>query len=173
MLRLGEEFSLLEDAFSFRLLELPSARGGDMVSERAECEAGAAGPGAFPSNQPSGHWSHKLVQAMEDPALVVHSTAVVVTIRDKFPKARLHYLVLPRQMVENLQCLQRVDLALLLAMQQEAERLEAEHPDHQFQVIFMLATHQRIKLSRLGSTPCPPCPGCICTSSPPTWTPPA
>jgi len=108
-------------------------------------KAGAAGLGTFPSKQPSGHWSQGLVQDMKDPAKVVHSTAVVVTIKDKFPKARLHYLVLPRQKVENLQCLQRGDLPLLLAMKQEAERLQAEHQDYEFQVGF----HANPSMSRL------------------------
>lgn len=43
----------------------------------------------------STHWSKGLLQAIIDPACLVISTKDLVAIRDKFPKAKYHFLIVP------------------------------------------------------------------------------
>lgn len=50
----------------------------------------------------SGHWSHGLLTSMKDPASVVISAETVVAIKDKYPKAKLHYLVLPFENISSI-----------------------------------------------------------------------
>lgn len=47
----------------------------------------------------AGHWSQGLLHSMNDPNSLVISTDKLVVIKDKFPKAKLHFLVLP---IENI-----------------------------------------------------------------------
>lgn len=42
-----------------------------------------------------GRWSEGLLHTMRDPNSVVISTDKLVAIKDKYPKAQIHYLVLP------------------------------------------------------------------------------
>ena len=82
----------------------------------------------------SNHWNQGLLSSMDDPDLQVNSTNDLVTIKDKYPKARHHYLVLPKKQLPNLQSLTKEDLDLLTMMDSEAARLTASHPSSQFQV---------------------------------------
>ena len=61
----------------------------------------------------AGHWSMGLLAAMEDPKQVVESDELCVTIKDAFPKARHHFLVLPREKISNLKSLTSSHLDLL------------------------------------------------------------
>ena len=81
-----------------------------------------------------GHWSQGLLSSMTDPDLVVHSNSHIVSIKDKYPKAKHHYLVLPKKKVANLQTLEEKDIRLLKILDNEAARLIATHPDSEFQV---------------------------------------
>ena len=79
------------------------------------------------------HWNQALLSSMTDPELVVNTNTYIVTIKDKYPKAKHHYLVLPKKQVANLQSMTKEDLDLLRMMDKEAARLAASHPDSQFQ----------------------------------------
>lgn len=54
---------------------------------------------------PSGRemaWQMGLVQAMKDPSMVVIKSNLAVVIKDKFPKAKHHYLVLPLENIPSI-----------------------------------------------------------------------
>lgn len=47
-------------------------------------------------------WQMGLVEAMKDPSLIVIKSKLGVVIKDKFPKARHHYLVLPQEDIPSI-----------------------------------------------------------------------
>ena len=59
-------------------------------------------PPAQPANH---HWSQGLLAAMNDPALVLRDSGRAVVIKDKYPKAKFHYLVLPKDRIPDLKSL--------------------------------------------------------------------
>lgn len=48
------------------------------------------------------HWSYQLVRELNDESLHLKSTIKSIAIRDLYPKARYHFLVLPRKDINNL-----------------------------------------------------------------------
>lgn len=63
-----------------------------------------------------GHWSMKLLESMKNPDLIVHSDEQTVTIRDAYPKARHHFLVLSKANLPHLRSLDRSHVVLLQKM---------------------------------------------------------
>lgn len=47
-------------------------------------------------------WQAALKQAIKDPQLVLIKSNVAVVIRDKYPKARKHFLVLPYENISSI-----------------------------------------------------------------------
>ncbi len=82
------------------------------------------------------HWSAGLLAAMRDPAAVVEEDDEVVAIRDKYPKARHHYLVLPKRqdgVPGSVSGLRREHLPLVRRMHRLGRRLARErHPGSRF-----------------------------------------
>ncbi|ELT97774.1 hypothetical protein CAPTEDRAFT_132902 [Capitella teleta] len=74
----------------------------------------------------SGHWSQGLKASMDDPELVVEEDDRLVIIKDKYPKARHHFLVMPRESIANLKALDSRHLDLLRHMQSRGEELAAK-----------------------------------------------
>ena len=72
------------------------------------------------------HWSSKLLASMENPDMVVQSDERTVTIKDAYPKAKHHYLVLPKENIANLSSLDRSHIELLKHMLRCGEQLEKE-----------------------------------------------
>ena len=62
------------------------------------------------------HWSKGLLASMEDPNMIVLSDDLTVMIRDMYPKARHHYLVLPREDIPSLRTLTGSHTPLLIHM---------------------------------------------------------
>ncbi|GFS13916.1 aprataxin [Elysia marginata] len=71
----------------------------------------------------SGHWSQGLLASMNDAAAVVDADDRVVIIKDKYPKALFHFLVLPRQKIPNLKSVTKNDLSLLEHIQKKGEEI--------------------------------------------------
>jgi aprataxin len=69
---------------------------------------------------------------MNDPELKVLETESLVVIRDKFPKARHHYLVLPRERILNLSSLEAGHVPLLQEMCRVGRQLTERHPTAEF-----------------------------------------
>lgn len=48
------------------------------------------------------NWTRGLLTAMKDPDLMVISNKEIVVIKDKFPKAKHHFLVLPKENISSI-----------------------------------------------------------------------
>ncbi|XP_046900449.1 aprataxin isoform X1 [Hypomesus transpacificus] len=77
----------------------------------------------------SGHWSQGLKASMQDPTMQVYKDERIVVIKDKYPKARYHWLVLPWESIPNLKALNRDHCDLLKHMQKVADRIVGQCPD--------------------------------------------
>ncbi|XP_065814010.1 aprataxin isoform X1 [Labrus bergylta] len=75
-----------------------------------------------------GHWSQGLKTSMQDPKMQVYKDDKVVVIKDKYPKARYHWLVLPWQSISSLKVLSGEHTDLLKHMQQVAEQMVQQCP---------------------------------------------
>ncbi|XP_063739506.1 aprataxin isoform X2 [Eleginops maclovinus] len=76
-----------------------------------------------------GHWSQGLNTSMQDPKMQVYKDEKVVVIKDKYPKARYHWLVLPWQIISSLKALREEHCVLVKHMQQVAEQMVQQCPD--------------------------------------------
>ncbi|CAH2239286.1 jg6866 [Pararge aegeria aegeria] len=66
-----------------------------------------------PVKESKKHWSLGLVESMKDPDAVYKETERIVVIRDKYPKARVHYLVLPTKEISSIYKLDKTHLDLI------------------------------------------------------------
>uniref|UniRef100_F6R505 Aprataxin n=1 Tax=Bos taurus TaxID=9913 RepID=F6R505_BOVIN len=73
-----------------------------------------------------GHWSQGLKISMEDPKMQVYKDEQVVVIKDKYPKARFHWLVLPWASISSLKAVTREHLELLRHMHAVGEKVIAD-----------------------------------------------
>ncbi len=97
----------------------------------------------------SGHWSMKLLDSMRDPAMVVKSDDLTVTIKDAYPKARHHYLVLPKENIPNLWSLNSAHLSLLEKMLQNGKSLTEDIKSKEPSLTFRLGYHASPSMARL------------------------
>lgn len=72
------------------------------------------------------HWSLGLQESMKDPKSVVRSTDKLVVIRDKYPKAKIHYLVLPHAEISNLYKLKKEHIGLIEEFGEMYKQLQNE-----------------------------------------------
>ncbi|XP_069834089.1 aprataxin isoform X2 [Dendropsophus ebraccatus] len=77
-----------------------------------------------------GHWSQGLKVSMQDPNMQIFKDDKVVVIKDKYPKARYHWLVLPWQPISSLKVLRTEHLELLQHMHTVGEKIAQQHSDH-------------------------------------------
>ncbi|XP_012667138.1 aprataxin isoform X1 [Otolemur garnettii] len=73
-----------------------------------------------------GHWSQGLKISMQDPKMQVYKDEQVVVIKDKYPKARYHWLVLPWASISSLKTITREHLELLRHMHSVGEKVIAD-----------------------------------------------
>merc|ERR1712098_735604 len=65
----------------------------------------------------SGHWSKGLVASMSDPKSVMSEDQELCVIKDKYPKAKLHLLVLPKDpRLNTMKNLEKSDVGLISRM---------------------------------------------------------
>ncbi|KAK2817080.1 hypothetical protein Q5P01_025271 [Channa striata] len=76
-----------------------------------------------------GHWSQGLKTSMQDPKMQVYKDDKVVVIKDKYPKARYHWLVLPWQSIPSLKALREEHCGLVKHMQQVADQMVQQCPE--------------------------------------------
>ncbi|XP_036955461.1 aprataxin isoform X1 [Acanthopagrus latus] len=76
-----------------------------------------------------GHWSQGLKASMQDPKMQVYKDDTVVVIKDKYPKARYHWLVLPWQSISSLKALREEHCDLLKHMQEVGDQMVQQCPD--------------------------------------------
>lgn len=61
-------------------------------------------------------WSHGLIQAIHDPRNILIKNSQLVVIRDKFPKAKHHFLVIPFENIDTIYELKKCDIPLVNEM---------------------------------------------------------
>lgn len=81
----------------------------------------------IPAKEPKKHWSLGLVESMEDPKLIYKETKNLVVIRDKYPKAKIHFLVLPREDISSIYKLNKSHLNLLDEFGSLLKTIKEEH----------------------------------------------
>jgi len=80
-----------------------------------------------------GHWSLGLKASMDDPELQVEKDEKIVIIKDKYPKAKHHYLVLPHESIASLKKLTSEHLPLLRHIEMKGrELIKSLHSDVKF-----------------------------------------
>lgn len=78
------------------------------------------------------HWSGGLLASMQDPELKVLEDDKVIVIKDKYPKAKFHYLVMPKKDIPSIKHVKKENADLLEHMEKVGENLTKEHNDHEF-----------------------------------------
>lgn len=81
-----------------------------------------------------GFWAMGLVQAIKDPESIVEEDDQVVVIKDKYPKAEHHFLVLPKEEITNINKLKRDHVPLLQHMQSVGEKVAKRYPRYSFRL---------------------------------------
>lgn len=97
----------------------------------------------------TGHWSMKLLESMKDPAMIVKSDDLTVTIKDAYPKARHHYLVLPKENIPTLKSLNSAHLSLLEKMLQNGKTLTEDIKSKEPSLRFRCGYHASPSMARL------------------------
>ncbi|XP_032874035.1 aprataxin [Amblyraja radiata] len=95
-----------------------------------------------------GMWKQGLIYSMQDPTCQVYKDDTVVAMKDKYPKARFHWLVLPWEPVPSLKAVRRDHLNLLQHMNDVGEKLAQESLDSKA-VKFRLGYHAIPSMSHL------------------------
>lgn len=93
------------------------------------------------------HWANGLLKSMEDPNLIVKSDDMVTVIKDAYPKAEFHYLILPKQNISSLKAVSKEHLDLLRHMNNVAKDLVSE--DKYKDKEFKLGYHAEPSMARL------------------------
>lgn len=68
-------------------------------------------------------WNLKLMETMKDPASIVMKGEKLVSIKDKFPKAKHHFLVLPHEKIDTIFHLTKQDVKLVKEMEEMAKKV--------------------------------------------------
>lgn len=76
-----------------------------------------------------GHWSQGLKASMQDPKMQVYKDDRAVVIRDKYPKARYHWLVLPWESISSLKAVTQEHLELLEHLHAVGEKMIQQCPE--------------------------------------------
>ena len=79
------------------------------------------------------HWAQGLLESMKDPEAKVEEDQDIVVIKDKYPKARFHYLILPKKDIPSINQITRDDLDLLSHMESVANKYVEKHKEYEFQ----------------------------------------
>lgn len=99
--------------------------------KRKSEENGKASKSSGPPTKkpPAGHWSLGLKASMEDPELRLHADDMCVIIKDKYPKAKFHFLVLPNEAIPNMKSLKPEHIPLLKHLEEEGRKIAKKSSD--------------------------------------------
>ncbi|XP_018313963.1 aprataxin isoform X1 [Mycetomoellerius zeteki] len=78
------------------------------------------------------HWSANLLKSIEDPECKIREDDKIVVIKDKYPKAQFHYLVLPKEDILNIWRVKKEHQDLLTYMHDVACDLIKDETDYEF-----------------------------------------
>lgn len=100
------------------------------------------------STKPSkkGHWSLGLLDSVSDPQYFVKSDDLVTVIKDKYPKAEFHYLVIPKENIGSLKDITYTHLPLLRHMELVANTLSEDNIKNKY---FKIGYHAEASMFRL------------------------
>ena len=113
----GSEISFLKNAFKYQVMAKNQ-------STKSDGSSGSASKLTEANNgKPSNHWSSGLLSSMNDPSLAIYSDNQITIIKDKYPKARNHFLVLPKENIPNAKSLNRSHASLLEHMHREGRKV--------------------------------------------------
>lgn len=82
------------------------------------------------------HWNFGLLQSMNNPELKVLEKSDHVVIKDKYPKAEHHFLILPLERIQNCASLKAEHVPLLKNMVETAWELADKYPKSRFRLGF-------------------------------------
>lgn len=85
-----------------------------------------------PATLNQSHWSGGLLKSMEDPESIIKEDDKIVVIKDKYPKAQFHYLVLPKENIHSIWQVKKNHQDLLMHMHDVARGLVENQTDHEF-----------------------------------------
>lgn len=122
--------------YFFPMYSMKRCRGKDGLSDSS-----------IPPPKRTAHWSKGLLHSMEDPNMILTSDGETVTIRDMYPKAKHHYLVLPRENISSLKALDKSHVVLLTHMLKVSKQFvgQLNEPNLEFQYGF----HSVASMARL------------------------
>ncbi|XP_078312528.1 aprataxin-like [Crassostrea virginica] len=81
------------------------------------------------------HWKGGLLTSMHDSDAQVYTDDDVIIIKDKYPKATYHFLVMPKENIPNLKSLTKDNVELLQHMHEKGKEMaEKADPDLQFRL---------------------------------------
>ncbi|EFN80386.1 aprataxin [Harpegnathos saltator] len=104
------------------------------------------------------HWSAGLLTSMEDPESKVAEDDKTVVIKDKYPKAQFHYLVLPKEDIHSIWHVKRKHYDLLMHMHDIAQGLTEKHAEHEFIIGYhAMPSMQRLHLHVISTDFVSPC----------------
>lgn len=93
------------------------------------------------------HWSLGLLESMKDPKCVVKQTKNIVVIRDKYPKAKIHYLMLPYEEIKSIYNLTSEHVPLLQEFNKLLIEIKDDHKDCELKAGFhAVPSMQRIHM---------------------------
>jgi len=82
------------------------------------------------------HWSQGLLSAMKDPSVLVEEDEQIVIIKDRYPKAKYHFLILPHESIADVQALNIKHIQLLYHMEKQAKSLAERYRESTFKLGF-------------------------------------
>ncbi|XP_061178460.1 aprataxin-like [Saccostrea echinata] len=91
-------------------------------------------------------WKTGLLSSMHDPELQVYKDDKLIIIKDKYPKAKYHFLVMPKENIPNLKSLKKENIDLLKHMHEKGKEM-AEKSDADLK--FRLGYHAVPSMSQL------------------------
>lgn len=79
-----------------------------------------------PTKAAKGRWTLGLLDLVDNPNYIVQSDDLVTVIKDKYPKAKIHYLVIPKEDIPSLKEVTYEHLPLLKHMEKVAKKVIGE-----------------------------------------------
>ena len=134
---IGDRVELLKGEYEYVLAQNDSDEGQDNGKRSGFKPEGQISPPpaskAVPIIPHTNHWSQGLLAAMSDPDLQLFEDERIVIINDRYPKARHHFLVLPREKIVDLASVTSSHIPLLEYMLDKAiDRVDNEFPGIEF-----------------------------------------
>ncbi|KAF3422269.1 hypothetical protein E2986_05837 [Frieseomelitta varia] len=104
------------------------------------------------------HWAMGLLVSMEDPQYKVKEDDKVTVIKDKYPKAQYHYLIIPKADIPSLWHIKKENEDLLIHMHCVAEDLTRQHKESEFLIGYhAVPSMQRLHLHVISTDFNSPC----------------